>query len=52
MKYTAEMGSCDMIYMSHFIEIGSGIQKLREGRYRKHSDCISLGLFFKIRNVG
>jgi hypothetical protein len=30
MKYTAEMGSCAMIYMSHFIGIGSGIQKGRE----------------------
>jgi hypothetical protein len=31
MKYAVEMGSCAMIYISSFIRIGSGIQKLMRG---------------------
>jgi hypothetical protein len=31
MKYTAEMGLGAMIYISSFIKIGSGIQKLTGG---------------------
>jgi hypothetical protein len=32
-KYAVEMGSGAMIYLPNFIKIGSGIQKLIEGRY-------------------
>jgi hypothetical protein len=32
MRYTAEMGSGAMMYISSFVKIGSGIQKLMEGR--------------------
>jgi hypothetical protein len=31
MKYTVDMGSGTMIYIPHFIKIGSGTQKLMEG---------------------
>jgi hypothetical protein len=31
MRYTIEMGSGDMLYMSSFIKIGSAIQKLIGG---------------------
>jgi hypothetical protein len=34
MKYTVEMGSGAMIYISSFIKIGSGIQKLIDGIHR------------------
>jgi hypothetical protein len=46
MKYAVEMGSVAMVYISSFIKIGSGIQKLM-GRgnaqtYRRDGDRISL----------
>jgi hypothetical protein len=31
MKYAVEMGSSTMIYISSFIKIGSGIQKIIRG---------------------
>jgi hypothetical protein len=40
MKYAFEMGSGVMIYVPHFMKIGSGIQKLIR-------DCISLLSFFQ-----
>jgi hypothetical protein len=55
MKYAGEIGTGVMIYILRFINIGSTIQKLmREGDTQTHSqydDCISLLLFFKIREV-
>jgi hypothetical protein len=45
MKYAVEKGSSAMIYIPSFIQIGSGIQKLK-GRdsqtHRQHGECISL----------
>jgi hypothetical protein len=32
MKYATEMGAVAMVYIPSFIKIGSGIQKLMEGR--------------------
>jgi hypothetical protein len=50
MKYAVEMGSGAMIYISSFIKIGPGIQKLMgEGdtqTHRQHGDLISLLSFF------
>jgi hypothetical protein len=37
MKYAVEMGSGAMMYISSFIKIGSGIQKLIEG-IKRHRD--------------
>jgi hypothetical protein len=34
MKYAVEVGSCAVIYVPSFINIGSGIQKLIEGTHR------------------
>jgi hypothetical protein len=43
MKYGVEMGSGAMIYISSFIKISSGIQKLiGEETHRQHGDRISL----------
>jgi hypothetical protein len=47
------MGSGAMIYISSFIKVGSGIQKLRRvgtQAHRQHGDGISP--LFKIRKVG
>jgi hypothetical protein len=53
MKYTVEMGSGAMIYITSFIKIGSGIQKMMWGyTHRQHGDRISLLLIFEIRKVG
>jgi hypothetical protein len=56
MRYAVEKRSDAMIYISRFIEIGSGIQKLMGGgdsqTHRQHGDRISLLPFFKIRKVG
>jgi hypothetical protein len=38
MKYAVEMGSGAMIYLSRFIKIGSGIQKLTGGGKQRHTD--------------
>jgi hypothetical protein len=46
MKYAVEMGSVAMIYISSFIKIGSGIQKLIGVIHRQHGDIISLISFF------
>jgi hypothetical protein len=49
MKYAVEMSSGALIYIPSFIHIGSGIQKLMEGKtqtHRQHGDLISLLLFF------
>jgi hypothetical protein len=49
MKYAAEMGSGIMIYISSFIKIGSGIQKLirrNKQTHRLQGDLISLFLLF------
>jgi hypothetical protein len=46
MKYAVEMGSCAIIYIPSFINIGSAIQKfIREGIHRQHGDGIRL-LYF------
>jgi hypothetical protein len=45
MKYAVKMGSGAMIYISSFIKIGSGIQKLTVSDSqtpRQHGDLISL----------
>jgi hypothetical protein len=34
MKHAVEMGSCAMIYIPSFIEIGSAIRKLIEGMHK------------------
>jgi hypothetical protein len=34
MKYVAEMDSSAMVYISSFMKIGSGIQRLMGGWYR------------------
>jgi hypothetical protein len=47
MKYAVEVGSCAIIYMPNFIEIGSGIQKLIVETHRHYGDRISLLLFFR-----
>jgi hypothetical protein len=42
MKYAVEMGSGALIYISSFIKIGSGIQKLMGGIHiQTHSKMIS-----------
>jgi hypothetical protein len=49
MKYAVEMGSGAMIYISSFIKIGSGIQKLMGWNmqtHRQHEDRISLLLLY------
>jgi hypothetical protein len=47
------MGSGAMIYVSSFIKVGSGIQKLRGGyTWGQQHDLLSLLYFFKIRKVG
>jgi hypothetical protein len=55
MKYAVEMGSGTMIYISNFIRIGSGIQKLVGGIYR-HTGSMVISLanfyFFILRKVG
>jgi hypothetical protein len=54
-KYTVEMSTRAMIYISCFIEIGSGVQKLTGGGGLadiQHGDIISLLLVLKIRKVG
>jgi hypothetical protein len=39
MKYAAEMGSGDKIYITTFIKTGSGIQKLtRRNRRHRHTN--------------
>jgi hypothetical protein len=42
MKYSAEIGSVAVIYITRFIKIGSGIQKLIRGIRRQHGDSIIL----------
>jgi hypothetical protein len=45
MKYPVEIGSDAMIYIQSFIQIGSGIQKLKGEQsktHRQHGDRISL----------
>jgi hypothetical protein len=56
MKYAVEVGSVAMIYIYHFIKIGSGIQNLMGSfshtqihRHRQQGDLISLIYFSKIR---
>jgi hypothetical protein len=49
MKYAIEMGSGAMIYISNFIKIGSGIQKLIGETHKQRGDRISLFLFFQNR---
>jgi hypothetical protein len=39
------------IYISYFIKIGSGIQKLTGGIHRQHGDLINLLHLFEIRKV-
>jgi hypothetical protein len=54
MKYTVEIGSDAKIYITDFINIGSGTQKLIRGNtkiQRNYGNLISLCLFFKIRKV-
>jgi hypothetical protein len=54
MKSAVEMSSVAMIYISNFITIGSGIQKLSGGRgytHKQHDDLISLLSFF-FQNTG
>jgi hypothetical protein len=50
------MGSGAVIYVSSFIKIGSGVQKLIGGihrhTHRQQRDLISLLYFFKMRKVG
>jgi hypothetical protein len=50
MKYAVDIISDTMIYISSFIKIDSGIQKLigmgDSQIYRPHDDLISLTLFF------
>jgi hypothetical protein len=41
MKYAVEMGSGAMIYIPSFINIGSGIQKLRGG-VQRHTDSMMI----------
>jgi hypothetical protein len=48
-EYAIEMGSGAMIYISSFIKIGSGIQKLIGVTHRQRGDRISLLLFFQNR---
>jgi hypothetical protein len=50
MKYSIEMGLGGMMYVSNFVKIGSGIQKLWEytQAHRQQDDL----QFFKIRKVG
>jgi hypothetical protein len=56
-KYAVEMASCDTIYVSGFIKIGSGVQLLREGGYTyrhthiQQGDLISLLLLFQKKEV-
>jgi hypothetical protein len=38
MKYNREMDSASMIYVTSFIKIGSGIQKLIEGDTQTHRE--------------
>jgi hypothetical protein len=55
MKYTVEMGSGAMIYVSSFTKISSGIQRLTGlGGFTDTQDGyrLSLLLFFKIRKIG
>jgi hypothetical protein len=40
MKYTAEMGSGAIIYVSNFIEIDSGIQKLKGRGIHRRTDSM------------
>jgi hypothetical protein len=41
MKYVVEIGPGAMIYIPSFIQIGSGIQKLIEGKgIHRHTDSI------------
>jgi hypothetical protein len=50
MKDAAEMGSGAMTYTASFINIGSGIRKLKGGdsqTHGQHGDLRSLLLFFK-----
>jgi hypothetical protein len=54
MKYTVEVGSSATMYISSFIKIGSGIQKLIGGdsqTHRQHGDRISLLSFVNIRKI-
>jgi hypothetical protein len=50
MKYSIQMGPGAMIYISSFINIDSGIQKLIRGggihRHKQYGNCINLLLFF------
>jgi hypothetical protein len=48
MKYVIEMSSIVMIYILTFIKIGSGIQKLMQGRHinMQHDARVSIGVFF------
>jgi hypothetical protein len=48
MTYALKMGSCVMIYLPSFIQIGSGIQNLLRGIHRQHGDLISLLSFSKL----
>jgi hypothetical protein len=50
-KYTSEMDSDVMTYISSFIKIASGIQKLIKGTHRQQVVLIGLLFFFKIRKV-
>jgi hypothetical protein len=51
MEYSGEMSSVAMIYVPSFINIGSAVQKLIEGKthHRQHGDRISLLSHFQIK---
>jgi hypothetical protein len=51
-KYTAETASSDMIYISVFMNIGSGNKKLIRAIHRQHGYHLSLLHSFKIKQVG
>jgi hypothetical protein len=42
MKYAAEMGSGDIIYIRSFINIGSSIQKLTKGEQKSDTNSTEI----------
>jgi hypothetical protein len=52
MKHAVGLGSGTVIYISNFIKISSGIQKLIGKIHRQHGDLVGpLVFFFKMRKV-